>query len=79
MMIPYDFSNFLSVIFPLPLYCAPSPSLAYTSFTLYLINIFEVGSHDKNQDGLKLLILLPQSPKTWDYRCLLSYLPRFHF
>jgi hypothetical protein len=46
---------------------------------LYLINIFEVGSHDKNQDGLKLLILLPQSPKTWDYRCLLSYLPRFHF
>jgi hypothetical protein len=29
---------------------------------------FETGSHYVAQAGLELLILLPQSPKCWDYR-----------
>jgi hypothetical protein len=42
--------------------------LLFTSF--YLFCFFETGSHYATQAGLKTMILLPQSPKCWDYGLL---------
>jgi hypothetical protein len=41
---------------------------------------FEVGFCYVAQAGLKLMILLPQSPRCWDYKCVPLYLsPVFSF
>jgi hypothetical protein len=39
----------------------------FFSFSLFFF--FEIGAYYVAQAGLKLLILLPQPPKCWDYRC----------
>jgi hypothetical protein len=36
---------------------------------LVLVLVFETGSSYVSQAGLKFKILLPLSPKGWDYRC----------
>jgi hypothetical protein len=36
--------------------------------------VFETGSRHVAQADLKLMILLPQPPKCWDYRRVLLYL-----
>jgi hypothetical protein len=40
-----------------------------TCLFLFCFVLFETGSWYIAQDGLKLMILLPQSPECWDYRC----------
>jgi hypothetical protein len=40
---------------------------------LHLLFFFETGSPYVGQTGLKLVILLSQPPKCWDYRCVPPY------
>jgi hypothetical protein len=63
-----------------------APKLPFPSLlTLGLSFVFQTGFHSVAQAGLELWILLPQLPKSWNYRhapsysALGSYFPDFLF
>jgi hypothetical protein len=54
-------------------FCQLSQSCIFSVFVLF---VFDTGSHYVSQLGLELVIFLPMPPPYWNYRCIPPSLPQ---